>query len=64
MEKTLVVTPTFNEADTIAAVIREIPAAYRLDIIVADSGSTDVATSWPAATSACSGGTASSGVPR
>jgi glycosyltransferase involved in cell wall biosynthesis len=41
MEPLSLVIPTFNEADTIAAVIREIPAAYRLDIIVADSGSTD-----------------------
>jgi glycosyltransferase involved in cell wall biosynthesis len=35
------VIPTFNEAETIGAAIREIPAAYRLNIIVADSGSTD-----------------------
>ena len=41
MEPLSLVIPTFNEADTIAAVIHEIPAAYRLDIIVADGGSTD-----------------------
>jgi len=41
MEPLSFVIPTFNEAETIGAVIREIPAAYRLDIIVADGGSTD-----------------------
>ena len=41
MEPLSLVIPTFNEAETIGAVIREIPAAYRLDIIVADGGSTD-----------------------
>jgi glycosyltransferase involved in cell wall biosynthesis len=35
------VIPTFNESETIGAVIREVPAPYRLDIIVADGGSTD-----------------------
>jgi glycosyltransferase involved in cell wall biosynthesis len=37
---TLVI-PTFNEAETIGAAIPEIPPAYRLNIIVADGGSTD-----------------------
>jgi hypothetical protein len=37
MEPLSLVIPTFNEADTIAAVIREIPVAYRLDIIVAEA---------------------------
>ena len=41
MEPLSLVIPTFNEAHTIGAVIREIPAAYRSDIIVADGGSTD-----------------------
>ena len=41
MEPLSFVIPTFNEAETIGAVIREIPAAYRLDIIVADGGSTE-----------------------
>ncbi len=41
MEPLTLVIPTFNEAETIGGVIREIPAAYRLDIIVADGGSTD-----------------------
>ena len=41
MEPLSLVIPTFNEADTIGAVILEIPAAYRSDIIVADGGSTD-----------------------
>lgn len=41
MEPLSLVIPTFNEAETIDAVIREIPADYRLDIIVADGGSTD-----------------------
>jgi glycosyltransferase involved in cell wall biosynthesis len=41
MEPVTLVIPTFNEAETIGGVIREIPAAYRLDIIVADGGSTD-----------------------
>jgi glycosyltransferase involved in cell wall biosynthesis len=41
MEPLSIVIPTFNEADSIGSVIREIPAAYRLDIIVADGGSTD-----------------------
>jgi glycosyltransferase involved in cell wall biosynthesis len=40
MEPLSLVIPTFNEADTIGAVILEIPAAYRSDIIVADGGST------------------------
>ncbi|WP_375462605.1 glycosyltransferase family 2 protein [uncultured Methylobacterium sp.] len=40
-EPVSVVIPTLNEADTIGAVIREIPRAYAADIIVADSGSTD-----------------------
>jgi hypothetical protein len=41
MEPLTLVVPTFNEAETIDGVIREIPVAYRLDIIVADGGSTD-----------------------
>ena len=41
MEPLTLVIPTFNEAETIGGVIREIPVAYRLDIIVADGGSTD-----------------------
>ena len=41
MEPVTPVIPTFNEAETIGAAIREIPAAYRLNIIVADGGSTD-----------------------
>lgn len=36
-----VVIPTFNEAEAIAAVIREIPADVAGDIIIADGGSTD-----------------------
>lgn len=41
MEPVSLVIPTFNEVETIGDVVREIPAAYRLDIIVADGGSTD-----------------------
>lgn len=41
MEPVSVVIPTLNEAGAIAAVIREIPPAFRADIIVADSGSSD-----------------------
>jgi glycosyltransferase involved in cell wall biosynthesis len=41
MEPLTLVIPTCNEAETIGGVIREIPAAYRLDIIVADGSSTD-----------------------
>jgi glycosyltransferase involved in cell wall biosynthesis len=41
MEPLSLVIPTFNEAETIGAVIREIPFPYRADIIVADGGSTD-----------------------
>ena len=41
MEPVTVVIPTFNEAESIAAVVREIPAPYRGDIIVADGGSQD-----------------------
>ena len=36
-----VVIPTLNEADVIAAVVREIPRAIATEIIVADSGSKD-----------------------
>lgn len=36
-----IVIPTLNEADAIGPVIREIPAAFAGDVIVADSGSTD-----------------------
>jgi len=41
MEPLTLVIPTFNEAKTIGGVIREISAAYRLDIIVADGSATD-----------------------
>jgi glycosyltransferase involved in cell wall biosynthesis len=41
MEPLSLVIPTFSEAETIGAVIHEIPAAYCYDIIVADGGSTD-----------------------
>jgi glycosyltransferase involved in cell wall biosynthesis len=41
MEPVAIVIPTLNEAATIGAVIREIPAIFAADIIVADSGSTD-----------------------
>jgi glycosyltransferase involved in cell wall biosynthesis len=41
MEPLTLVIPTFNEAETIGGVVQEIPAAYRLDIIIADGGSTD-----------------------
>jgi glycosyltransferase involved in cell wall biosynthesis len=41
MEPLSLVIPTFNEGETIGSVIREIPEAYRADIIVADGGSTD-----------------------
>lgn len=41
MHPVSLVIPTLNEAASIGAVIREIPADYAGDIIVADSGSTD-----------------------
>ena len=41
MEPVAVVIPTLNEAATIGDVVREIPAGYAREIIVADSGSTD-----------------------
>ena len=41
MEPLTLVIPTFDEADTIGGVIREIPAPYRSDVIGADGGSTD-----------------------
>ena len=41
MEPLALIIPTLNEAETIGAAIREIPAAYHFDIIVADGGSTD-----------------------
>jgi glycosyltransferase involved in cell wall biosynthesis len=41
MEPVSLVIPTFNEAETIAGVVREIPDPYRGDIIVADGGSRD-----------------------
>ena len=41
MEPVSLVIPIFKEAETIDAVIREISAAYRQDIIVADGGSAD-----------------------
>lgn len=36
-----VVIPTFNEAESIGAVLAEFPPEYRLDLIVSDGGSTD-----------------------
>jgi glycosyltransferase involved in cell wall biosynthesis len=41
MEPVTVVIPTFNEVVSIGQVLREIPADYRCDLIVADGGSTD-----------------------
>ncbi len=41
MEPVTLIIPTLNEAASIAGVIREIPAAFAGDIIIADSGSTD-----------------------
>ena len=41
MEPVSLIIPTFNEAATIGAVLREIPEAYRGDLIVADGGSSD-----------------------
>ncbi len=41
MEPVSLVIPTLNEAAALGAAIREIPAAFAGDIIVADSGSTD-----------------------
>ncbi|MCB8882751.1 glycosyltransferase [Acidisoma cellulosilytica] len=41
MEPVTLVIPVFNEAESIGAVVREIPAEYRGDIIVADGGSRD-----------------------
>ena len=41
MEPVAVVIPTWNEAANIGAVVREIPREFSVDIIVADSGSTD-----------------------
>ncbi|MCJ2052945.1 glycosyltransferase family 2 protein [Methylobacterium sp. J-070] len=41
MHPASIVIPTLNEAEAIGSVIREIPAAYASDVIVADSGSTD-----------------------
>lgn len=41
MEPVSLVIPTFNEVASIGAVVAEIPAPYRHDIIVADGGSTD-----------------------
>jgi glycosyltransferase involved in cell wall biosynthesis len=41
MEPVSVVIPTFNEVASIARVLREIPADYAGDLIVADGGSTD-----------------------
>jgi glycosyltransferase involved in cell wall biosynthesis len=40
MEPLTLVIPTFNETETIGALIREIQAAYRFDIILANEGST------------------------
>ncbi len=41
MEPLSLVIPTFNEAETIADVIREIPRGLVAEVIVADGGSTD-----------------------
>ncbi len=41
MEPVSVVIPTFNEVASIGQVLREIPADYAGDLIVADGGSTD-----------------------
>jgi glycosyltransferase involved in cell wall biosynthesis len=41
MEPVSLVIPTLNEAASIGAVIREIPADFAGDIMIADSGSTD-----------------------
>ena len=41
MEPVTIVIPTWNEAATIGAVLRDIPRAYAADIIVADGGSSD-----------------------
>ncbi|MBN8872933.1 MAG: glycosyltransferase family 2 protein [Rhodospirillales bacterium] len=41
MEPVSLVIPTFEEAASIGAVLREIPQSYRADLIVADGGSTD-----------------------
>jgi glycosyltransferase involved in cell wall biosynthesis len=38
---TSIVIPTFNEAESIGQVLRELPADYRSDLIVADGGSSD-----------------------
>jgi glycosyltransferase involved in cell wall biosynthesis len=40
-EKVTVVIPTFNEAEAIGGVIRELPRAIMDEVIVADGGSTD-----------------------
>jgi hypothetical protein len=37
MEPLSLVIPTFNEAEAIASVIHEIPAAHRLDFIIAEA---------------------------
>jgi glycosyltransferase involved in cell wall biosynthesis len=41
MEPVTVVIPTFNEVASIGTVLREIPAEYAGDLVVADGGSTD-----------------------
>jgi len=41
MESVSVVIPTFNEAEAIAGVVREIPRKIAREVIVADGGSTD-----------------------
>ena len=41
MEPVSVVIPTFNEVESIGQVLREIPASFAGDLIVADGGSTD-----------------------
>jgi hypothetical protein len=46
MEPLTLVIPTFNEAATIGAAIREIPAAYRFDIIAADPAAARFRMAW------------------
>jgi hypothetical protein len=41
MEPLSLVIPTFSEAETVGAVVREIPEAHRTDSIVAHGGSTN-----------------------
>ena len=47
MEPLTLVISTFNEAEMIGAAIREIPAAYRFDIIAADGAAPTAHSSRP-----------------